>query len=226
MQDYRDALLNADSCIALYPGLIDYNTLSTTATYPFVLFNSEVIFHSSMASYTSLTQSKLLVDSALYSYYGSNDLRSTLFFKAVSGGHTFKGSYYGGSRMFEGIASDEVYLIRAECYARTGNSQSAINDLNNLLIMRYKTGTYIPYSTSMTSENALRLILQERHKELVFRGIRWSDLRRLNLDSGFAVTMSKTFNGQNYSLPPNDIRYVLPIPPNEILISGFPQNPR
>lgn len=226
MQDYQDALLNADSCISLYPGLINFNTLSATATYPFVLFNDEVIFHVGMCSYPSLTQSKLLVDPTLYSYYAANDLRKTLFFKTVSGGYTFKGSYYGGNRLFAGIASDEIYLIRAECYARAGNVAAAIGDLNTLLQTRYKSGTYVPYATSMTADAALQLVLQERRKELVFRGIRWPDLRRLNLDSRFATTLSRTFNGQNYTLPPNDIRYVLPIPPNEIQISGFPQNPR
>jgi len=226
MQDYNNALTNADSCIKLYPGLIDYNTVSTTAPYPFPLFNSEVIFHSSMVSYSSLAQSKLLVDPVLYSLYAVNDLRKTLFFKAVTGGYTFKGSYYGGSHQFDGIASDEIYLIRAECYARTGNIPAAVADLNTLLQNRYKTGTYVPYDSSITADSALSLILQERRKELLLRGIRWSDLRRLNLSSPTAVTLTKAFNGQSYSLPPNDIRYVLPIPPDEIQISGIQQNPR
>lgn len=226
MGNYKEALLCADSCIKLYPGLIDYNTLNPAATYPFTLFNDEVIYHSLMQSYPIFLQTRLLVDSALYSSYEPNDLRKTLFFKTVTGGYTFKGSYYGNRILFDGIGNDEVYLIRAECYARTGSASAAVDDLNKLLSLRYKKGTFVPYPTSMAADAALQLIIKERRKELIYRGIRWSDLRRINPDSRFAITLSRFFNGQTYTLPANDERYVLPIPDNEIQLSGIPQNPR
>jgi hypothetical protein len=68
--------------------------------------------------------------------------------------------------------------------------------------------------------------LAERRKELIYRGIRWSDLRRLNRDSRFGIILTKTLNGVTYSLLPNDKRYVLPIDEIEIRLSGIQQNNR
>jgi hypothetical protein len=56
--------------------------------------------------------------------------------------------------------------------------------------------------------------------------LRWIDLRRLNTDSRYAVTLTRNLNNQIYTLPPNDQRYVLPIPDLEIKLSGIEQNPR
>jgi hypothetical protein len=139
----------------------------------------------------------------------------------------FKGSYSGSGLVatFDGIANDELYLIRSECYARTGNINAAIADLNGLLKKRWKTGTFVPVTTS-DAKAALKLILSERKKELIFRGLRWSDLRRLNTDEQFKVTLYRHIGGQQYSLTPGDKRYVMPIPDNEINIDGLAQNPR
>ena len=80
--------------------------------------------------------------------------------------------------------------------------------------------------TVTDADELLRIILQERRKELLFRSLRWTDLRRLNKDSRFAVTLTRKLNNDTYTLPPNDARYVLPIPQQEIEESGIQQNPR
>jgi TonB-dependent SusC/RagA subfamily outer membrane receptor len=63
-------------------------------------------------------------------------------------------------------------------------------------------------------------------KECVFRNLRWSDLRRLNLDPQYAKMLTRTATGTNYQLLPNDSRYVLPIADDEIRSSGIEQNVR
>lgn len=141
-----------------------------------------------------------------------------------TGGSTFKGSFNGDRSFFGGLTIGELYLIRAECYARKGNRIEALKDLNTLLKSRF-SGNYIEISTS-SSEEALARIISERRKELVFRGLRWSDLRRLNRDSRFRVTLTKTLNGVTYTLPPQDTKYVLPIDEIEIRLTGIQQNER
>lgn len=231
IENYDTALLYADSCLSLDGNLMDYNTLDTTSYAPFTRFNTEVIFNCTLQS-TDNTVPYLpyvggLVDTTLYNSYNSDDLREALFFKDLgNGGYTFLGTYDGNYRPFGGLATDEVYLIRAECYARKGNISLAMEDLNTLLQNRYKTGTFIPL-TAQTSKEALELILNERRKELCFRGLRWTDLRRLNQDPEFAITLERVIDGQTYTLPPNDPRYTYSIPTD---IIGFnpdmPQNQR
>ena len=86
----------------------------------------------------------------------------------------------------------------------------------------------MPYTeiTAVNTQEALQKILTEHRKELCFRGLRWTDLRHLNHDPLFQKTLTRTIFGQNYSLPPNDIKYVFPLPDSEILYSGVQQNPR
>jgi len=231
MQDYTNANLYADSCLQLYSTLINYNTLDTSSINPFVLFNPEVIFHAIDSGYGDVVDPYYArVDTVLYNTYATNDMRKYLFYTyAANNYYAFKGDYSGQSygQLFNGIATDEIYLIRAETYARLGNTAAAITDLNTLLYTRYQTGTYTPYSTSMNNEAALVLILNERRKELAFRSeIRWSDLRRLNQDSRFAKTLTRVLNGQVFTLPPNDKRYAFLLPVAVIQASGVAQNAR
>lgn len=226
MGDYDQAYLYADSSLRVKSELLDYNTLNAAANYPVVrTSNKEILLLRGFPASEPLdvTLAKIVPD--LYSSYAGSDLRKIIFFRTNSDGSIrFKGSYQGSSGYFAGIATDEVYLMRAECLARQGKVQEAMADLNRLLEKRWKTGTFIPLTAS-DKETALALILAERRKELLMRGIRWMDLKRLNKE-GAGITISRSINNTVYTLPPNDPRYDLPIPEDVIRISGMPQNPR
>jgi hypothetical protein len=224
MRDYDNAFIYADSSLMLNNTLLDYNTLNASMSYPVPLFNDETLFHSIYS--TTLTLNLYAkTDSSLYNDYADNDLRKTIFFKTNSdGSHTFKGSYDGSIRLFNGFAVDEMYLTRAECYARKGNVASAMNDLNTLLSKRWQTGTFTPY-TATDANDALTQILNERRKELLMRGIRWTDLRRLNKEPQFQKILVRDIGGSKYYLYPNDKRYVFPIPLEIIQLTGIEQNP-
>ncbi len=224
MGAYALSIKYADSCIALQPTLLDYNTLDVNSQFPFSIFNEEVIYHAVINYYNILSNYVAIVDSTIFRSYDDNDLRKFLFIDTTDGYPRFKGGYEGYIG-FAGIATDEMYLVSAECNARLGNITTAMDRLNSLLITRWKDGTFIPF-TATTIDEALRIILNERRKELIFRGLRWTDLRRLNKDPRFAITLTRYLNGDIYSLPPNDNRYVYPIPDKEIQISGIEQNPR
>jgi hypothetical protein len=227
MEDYDDASLYADSCLNLYNNLMDYNTVDAYAFCSFPRFNDEVIFNCNIQSteVNPILPTVSIVDSNLYNSYDPNDLRRSLYFKDL-GVLTFLGTYDGNFYLFGGIATDEVYFIRAECEARNGDAVSAMDDLNTVLQKRWVTSTFVSF-TATDAENALKIILRERRKELVMRGLRWTDLRRLNQDPAFAVTLTRTVEGQTYTLPPNDPRYVYPIPDDVMGFNpGMPQNTR
>lgn len=227
MRKYAEAGVYADSCLQVYNTLVDFNTYNSATTYPITQFNKEVIYDTYVGGTGSslISTSNAKIDTTLFSLYAPNDLRTTLFFKVnTDGSKAFRGSYHGTALAFNGIAIDEVYLIRGECYARSGNTSAAMADLNTLLKARYKTGTFL-ILTASSSSDALSKILTERQKELVMRGTRWTDIKRLNKD-GAGITLKRIINGQQYILPPNDKRFALPIPEDVISLSGMQQNPR
>jgi tetratricopeptide (TPR) repeat protein len=215
MRRYNHAYLYADSALRITPTLINYNNpipgqFDPSASFPFSQFNPEVIFSTNIAYPQPVYHG--YVDSTLYNSYHNNDLRKTLF-------HTT-----GRSDLFDGIATDELLLMRAECAARKGFRYEAMNDLNLLLQNRYKTGTFTPL-TAATDQEAVTHILNERKKELVFRGLRWMDIKRLNKE-GANITLTRKLGNNTYTLPPNDLRYALPLPKDVIGFSGMPDNPR
>lgn len=230
MGDYSNAFIWADKALSINKKLTNYNDLTPTSYY----FTSastwpipEIIYTSSAANYFLDNFSRCAADTSLYTHYDNNDLRKTLFFQSYNGYVRFKGSYnfkiFGS--LFDGLANDEIYLIRAECNARSGNTTGAMADLNTLLANRYATGTFVP-RTANNADDALQQIITERKKELIMRGCRWSDLRRLNKDPRFQTTIIHEYQGQTYTLPPNDPRYVFPIPQTEIDLSHIQQNAR
>lgn len=226
MRKYNHAYLYADSALRISSNLMNYNTpvpgyFDPVASFPFSAFNPEVIFSSNIGYPQPVYQG--YIDSTLYNSYQANDLRKTLF-HTTSQIQNFKGNYEGLNNLFDGIATDELFLMRAECAARNGFRNEAMNDLNLLLQNRFKTGTFTPL-TAATDKEALVLILNERKKELVFRGMRWMDIKRLNKE-GANITLTRKLGNNTHTLPPNDLRYALPIPENVILLTGISQNPR
>ena len=234
MEDYGQALTSADAALQIKSDLISYSTLSTTSNTPFARFNPEVIFQAVMINNTLLSGGVTAgnvakVTPALAASYAANDLRRTIFLKSVAGNpgtFSFTGNYEPTTNgtLFVGLATDELYLMRAECYARAGNMALAMADLNTLLRTRW-SGTYTNI-TATSADEALMKVLAERRKELLMRGLRWTDLRRLNRDTRFAVTLSRTVQGVEYLLPPEDERYTLLIPNEVIVNSGIAQNSR
>ncbi len=232
MRSYDSCLKYASWSLSLKNDLIDYNTVDTEAFFPFERYNKEVLFHVTNGGMNHFIASPFYanVDSGLYNSFDEADVRKQAFFIPQSlfmpqaTGISFKGMYYDDNfRFFIGLAVDEVYLMRSECYARAGNLESACKDLNDLMITRWKPGTFVPF-TAATPEEALALIITERRKQLMFRGIRWMDIKRLNKE-GRNITLKRTVNGQTYLLPPNDNRYALSLPVDIIRMTGMKQNP-
>lgn len=229
MRDYNNTLKYADLALQKHNMLLDFNNL--VPGIPFNIFNAEVIFHSRASVTSILSTSNAKIDPALLSIYNQFDLRKTILFKPNTGVNTgtfgFRGSYFGTEGpwlVFTGTATSEMFLIRAECYARKGEKEKAVSDLNTLLAKRMDKNHWIPIDPSVVNE-PLALVLAERRKELVFRGLRWMDVRRLNME-GANITLKRVINGTEYSLLPNNNRWVALIPYDVISRSGIQQNPR
>jgi len=218
MGSYQLSLDNAQKALALQNGLIDFKGLATAYSYPVLVQNPEVIFSKTLL--TTYDGSPLSND--LLNSFDSNDLRYNYY--TIEGSNffpTYTGRGFGMTRysytngINVGVSVPEMYLIAAECYARLGQTQEAVDNLNILRAKRYKDGTAYQLSAATNTE-ALNLALTERQKELIGRGFRWFDQRRLNLDPLYQKTYTRVFKGQTYNLEPNSEGYVFPINQNYI----------
>ncbi len=211
MRDYPNAKLYADSCLIYANELMDYNQINASANLPIPSNNVEVVFTLRSSGGLVLTINRANVSLPIYLSFAEDDLRKIVFFRENSEGQmAFKGNYTGASTMFTGIATDEMYLIRAECYARDNQVVEAMQDLNTLLETRWRQGEFTPFTASSANE-AVALILAERRKQLLFRGLRWMDIKRLN-EEGANISLARTLKGETYRLPANSPRFALPLP--------------
>lgn len=226
MREYEAALEYAEQSLLYDNHLLDYNSLDTNSRFPIPDMNEEVLFRATSTNYGVLFSIGVCkMDSLLVKSYQGNDLRRSIFYiDNIDGTQSFRGHYTGTTVPFGGITTSEVYLIKAECLARQGQIDEAVAVLQELYVNRHEGGNFEQTYTSQ--QDLLSIILLERRKELVFRGLRWSDLRRLNLESEHAVTLRRTIDGQDYELPPNDPRYTQLIHSSVIDITGMPQNRR
>lgn len=226
MRDYENCRKVSDECLKLKDNLMDFNHLDPKKTYPIAQFNEEVIYVSQMASPQPLRATRAKIDFNLMILFDKNDLRKVVYFQDnTNGSFGFRGSYQGSITLFSGLATDELYLMRAECQVRNGNIKGALDDLNKLLKSRWDNKTDFKPVEVFDKEQLLDIILLERRKELIMRGIRWPDIKRLNLE-GRDIKLVRMIKNQTVLLEPNDLRYALTIPESVIEISKIEQNPR
>ncbi|WEK17847.1 MAG: RagB/SusD family nutrient uptake outer membrane protein [Candidatus Pedobacter colombiensis] len=235
MGKFTEAEAYADKTLSLYSTLTDYNLISKTADFG-LSFNSEEIIYltSQYPDYDELNpglETAYGIVPELINLYNPSDLRLPIYFqKNTLGNYNIRSVYTGSSTLFSGLATDEIYLIKAECLARRGETLQSMSYLNQLGIKRWNpnaTSPSKPYENLIanTPEIALDKVLIERRKALVFRGIRWTDLKRLNVE-GRNITITRKLDDQIFTLEPNSPRYVLPIPDDEVALSGVAQNVR
>jgi len=150
-----------------------------------------------------------------------NDIRYASYFRSVPRGpgtrtglvkYNLKQSSIArpdGIVNFKALRTGEMYLVRAEAYARSGtNDVLALADLNALRAARISN--YVPVSLSGAA--LLSAILSERRKELVAEGQRFLDLKRTTRSVNRVTNCSSSCN-----LPPAAREWVFPIPQDELL---------
>lgn len=226
MGDYQMAKESADLCLGVEDELLDYNLFTGIDNFVFPLYtegNREQLIYEAMIR-TQLFVSFLKVNDSLLSSYHNDDLRKDIYFRSVNGYYQFKGTYNGFDAFNPFPALDEVYLIRAEANARLGNAVLAIDDLNYLLKNRFREGMYEEISGA-DSQGIISRIKLERRKSLIFRGVRWSDLRRFESIGESEGPLTRKLGKETYTLSSKQY-YTWPIPEDVVTLSNIYQNPR
>lgn len=110
-----------------------------------------------------------------------------------------------------GMTTTEVWLIKAECLARTGNVGGAMEALNTVRRSRILPDAYSDAEAASEAE-AVRLITDTKANALIQTIVPFCDARRLNLESQYARTLTKTVDSQVLTLAPDSYLWTMPIP--------------
>lgn len=215
MQQYDAAFRYADSAWRLQPRLMDFNLLDSQSESPIPKNNEEVIFSALTPYSEALGSYYSRINPALMSLYQEGDLRRSIFYRENQdepGTYGYKANYdQSESGSFVGLTTSEILLFRAECASRLGRQDIALRDLNILFENRFEKGKQTEYR-EQDPKKILAMILTERRRELVFRGRRWADLKRLNTAGDMQTNLQRTLDGKVYTLPAGSARYAFLIP--------------
>lgn len=134
------------------------------------------------------------------------------------GADTYYTSITTGFFNHGGLTTTEVYLIKAECLARLNQIPAALTALDAVRVKRIFSQNYVPSSASTTIE-AVKLIQRTKSNDLILSLVPFADMRRLNKDSNYATTLSKTVGSQTLTLAPGSTMWTMPFP------AGATRNP-
>lgn len=164
--------------------------------------------------------------------YAVNDMRYSSFFYEMTTGHSHGLTWpllikYWGNQIFfnkrifhvcepQVFRLSEQYLIRAEAYVQQQNYSKASADITELRKARYSSGA----SASLTEENAMDIIKEERVKELYMEGFRLQDLKRWHEGFERKPQTQSLANGSSLKVEKDNPFFVWPIPQHEIESPG------
>ena len=166
--------------------------------------------------------------------YDTDDLRYGNYFASYTTGHShgltwplvvkyfgnmnFFNSYILHTSMPKPLRLAEQYLIRAEAYAQgRGNYTLAGNDIATLREARYQS---FGGSISLTQNDAMEIIEQERIKELYMEGFRLTDLKRWHKGFERHPQSESIENGSSLKVEADNPLFVWPIPQHELESPG------
>lgn len=205
----------------VFPNIwLDASTSEVIWSVKFEGFNSAI---GSQIYDPATNRSTFRPSTSLLSLYDQvNDIRFSSYFRSVArgSGSRFVLVKYNAKQAsisrpdgivnFKALRTGEMYLSRAEAYARMGGAFEtlALDDLNTLRAARISG--YVPVVLSGTALQTA--IATERRKELVAEGQRFLDLKRTTR------TVSRVTNcTSSCTLPSTAREWAFPVPQDEIL---------
>ena len=242
-RDWAKAQEAAEQSLKLNSQLADYNLINNaggTARYKNYAKdgNPEVLSYHWMAGWGSGEQVCMyhygMISPELKSLFEAGDLRYSLFlrdtgtsitswFDSGSGAAIWTPAITNLDRftyMSVGLRTAEVYLIMAEALARQNHLSEAADYVSKLRDKRIKGGNG-HVDAPATQVEMVKMIIDERRKELLFGFNRFFDLKRLNIEPEYQKTITRVFPvlniseahpQQTYTLKPDSRLYVIPFP--------------
>jgi len=156
---------------------------------PPAIDNIEIVYYKNLVNLNSILSSDVLLSSEAAALYGSNDLRFTKFYtnEEFFGPPFSVPNVYrrlGPASINTGIDIKDMYLLRIECKARTGDVGGAIADLETYRESRMpEADAVVP---NLGQDDLIRFIIDERTREYAVQGMEWFTVRRLFNDPLFS----------------------------------------
>lgn len=240
MGEYEMALFNANEALSYNSILLDYNTELASLFGGFytvipprvenpenILLREgfvETLFTNDFDEYVlSAYSDDLLSISDL-----QNDLRVTILTQPhyLTGELVYGGDVYFVSGYRIGVTVPELILIKAECLARAGSINEAMDSVNALRAKRFETsfvnnGNHILAANNI--DEAVAHVLDEKRREFNVDGQRFFDIKRLNAIENAGISLVRG----SETLLPNSPNWATQIPLNVIISSNgqITQNP-
>lgn len=197
-----NAALNDLASASIPIGLYDYNTAFAEngefmpiglfgPNYPSAIDNHENLFTKQFVNNWTFVSNDILLSPQASGLYGPKDLRLNFYSGSGFFGPPFEipGALrrIGPISTLCGVILPDLYLLNAECKARTGDSSGAASDVFKLRSSRMPAAeAKIP--EGLTPKQMIEFILNERVREFAVQGYRWFDMRRLSVDPLFSGT--------------------------------------
>lgn len=204
MGQWKEALKAATTVLETHNQLEDLTTNSYTLPNSYKSVENIVALERFSSNlYTAIN----IPSPDFISMYRTGDQRRTKFYKRVTSS-TYSLQKGGGDDNACSFRTSEMYLIAAEASARLDSLDNAVSYLVPLMEKRLNQSAYqttLELVNSMTQEELIQEILDERARELAFEGHRWYDLRRTTQPA-----LMRTYDGVTYTLTPE--KYTMRFP--------------
>lgn len=131
------------------------------------------------------------------------------------GSETYYQGLTNGNINQGGMRTVEQYMIKAECLARKGELQQAMDVLNQVR-QTYILPEKYQALTASTEAEAIGYIRQVKDNLLIFSIVPFADNRRYNAEGTYARTFTKEVDGKQVSLAPTSYMWTFPFPQGAI----------
>jgi tetratricopeptide (TPR) repeat protein len=220
---YQQSIEHAISALQFQNETLDFKIINVVTPYPFFPYNHDVYFFATIVPTSVLVESRAFVDTVLFNSYTNSDLRKSLFYTENTDENIlFTGNYNSFDQgIFCGPTVAEMLLNKAEIECRNNELLKAKNSISKILETRYIVIPELPSN----KESLLEFILEERRKELFFRGVRWTDIRRLTSE-GKDINLRRIISDKEIDLSGVEIlNFAYKIPLQALDRGKLEQNP-
>jgi starch-binding outer membrane protein, SusD/RagB family len=214
----NDELFDWTAYYATYQSQIENASSYVTTPSPFGYDYVENYNYRHGATSYSSSENNLLVERA--ARFETGDARFAARWKYYTvGSDTYYKSTTSGYFNYGGMTTVEVYLIKAECLARAGQYQDAMDILNDVRKTRILASGYADL-TATTEAQAIENIRRTKDNEMIFSIVPFADARRFNKETAYARTMTKVVDGETKTLSPTSHLWTMPFPMGAIKNHG------